>query len=227
MKRFGFLLMGVLLVASATALADSFSDTGLQGLKYRGDGTSEYVAGSPGYAYLSVPDSGINGQSAVVYVTDSMATLGNLSTFAGNFTDSNFIGPNGTAPYWVIWLSTNNCATYPTSNCLTVYGMGGSTIDGSSAIHVVDPAGGTSTYWGDSLSSIYNVSYNGTTLGQMPIYEAGVEIGTWANGSNVIPASVEVDSITLGPVPEPGSLMLMGSGLLGLVGAARRRFLKA
>ena len=222
--RYGSVVAVLLLAFSVTALADTatFSDTTLAGLKYRGG--ADYVANSPGYASLSTPDSGLYGTDPVVYVTNSMATLGDLDAFSGNFTSSNFSGPAGTAPYWVIWLSDNNCATYPSSDCIMVLGMGGPTINGSSAIHVVDPAGNVTDYWGQSLSSIYNVSYNGTTLGNMPIYEVGVEIGDW-NVPDTISASVEIDSITTNPVPEPASLLMFGTGILGLVGAMRRKLL--
>ena len=224
--RFGLILAAVVFALSAAALADTFSDTGLSGLKYRSTGTatSQYVANSPGYASLSTPDSGTTGDTAVVYVTNTMAPLGNLATFSGSFTYSNYSGP-GALPYWAIYLSSNNCVDYPNSDCILILGMGGQTINGSSAIHVYDPAGNVSDYWGQTLSSIFNVSYNGTTLGNMPIFEAGVEIGDWNNGANVIPASVHINSITVSSVPEPASLLLLGTGLAAIAGALRRKLM--
>lgn len=58
-----------------------------------------------------------------------------------------------------------------------------------------------------------------------PTIEGGFKVGVWAFGgdANQQPASVSFDSFSASAVPEPGSLLALGAGLIGFAGALRRR----
>jgi hypothetical protein len=177
-------------------------------------------------AALSTPDSGVNGGAPTVYVKAAnvgLPSLGALNNFSASY--DLFGTPTGpSAPYWLTYLYA------PGGGYIGVISSGGPDLNGSTAIHVIydfdlDPnSHTTSTYWGDTLSQLDSILYNGTsTFGQMAVYETGVEIGDWDNGTSVIPASANIESITVS-VPDGGStVLLLGSALTGLA-MLRRRF---
>jgi hypothetical protein len=223
MKKFCLALFAIAAALAITpaALADSttYSGTGLSGLDYSSGASYVPAAGlTPAYAYLSTSDSGLNGDSPAVFAPVSGWTL---SSVAASYDLLSSSGGNGNQPYLSLWLDDGN----PSDNWVEIIGMGGPTLDGSSAIHVLDWNDYTELYWGDSLSSIYNDVYTpaGITFGDMQVDYVGVEIGEWDNGEATIPASAAIDSITVSQTPEPSSLLLLGSGLLGLALVAFRK----
>jgi hypothetical protein len=225
------LQLAILAVSLAAAMSASasvtISGTDLSSLTYRGDpGNSQYVPAAgltPALAALSTPDSGVNGNAPVVYVRAAnvgLPSLGTLSGLSASYDLYSSSGGNGNQPYWLTYLNA------PGGGYIGVISMGGPDLNGSSQIHVIYVgATASSDYWGDTLSQLDSTVYGATTFGQMTVYETGVEIGDWDNGGATIPASANIESITLFPVPEP-TTMIAGALLLLPFGASTLRMLR-
>jgi len=217
----------------------TYSGTALQGLDYSADlpgATASYVAGTPDYAYLYTPDSGITvnnggGEVARVGVTGPFGTLNNFSASYSLYTlITGPVGPGGNAPYWVIFVRPTGDSN-PDDDLAIIQLSTGPTLNGASTIHAYGPGFSSltgnlsTTTWGDTLTTLDGITYNGVAFGDMTVESARVEIGEWDNGSDVIPASANIDSITISSVPEP-TTMIAGALLLLPFGASTLRILR-
>jgi hypothetical protein len=78
--------------------------------------------------------------------------------------------------------------------------------------------------WGtpDGNSGDFNLFFNnGTPLGVGPIAVNFFTMASAAGGDNML--LTEFDPVTESPVPEPGTMLLFGSGLAGLIDMVRRK----
>jgi hypothetical protein len=222
--------------AMSVSASITYSGTALQGLAYTADpggATASYVAGTPDYAYLYTPDSGITvnnggGEVARVGVTGPFGTLNNFSASYSLFTlTTGPVGPGGNAPYWVIFVSPTGDSN-PDDDLAVIQLSTGPTLNGASTIHAYGPGFSglpNNGYWGDTLTTLDGITYNGVAFGDMTVESARVEIGEWDNGSDVIPATANIDSITISSVPEP-TTMIAGALLLLPFGASTLRILR-
>ena len=117
-------------------------------------------------------------------------------------------GGAGNLPYGELWV------VLPDSSLGLILNMGGTVLNGASAIHVVFT---DQSYWGQSLDSILNDTYKGVKYGDMTVEWVGVGIGDW-DISDSIGATANINSITVtSSVPDRNStLLLLGLGCAGL-----------
>jgi hypothetical protein len=235
MKKLQIAIFTISLAAAMSASASiTYSGTGLQGLDYQPSylwtaeagyylapaTDAQYVPASgstPALAALYTPNSGTDwtDPTPAVFVQGPMGTLSSFSASYSLYSPAT--GPSGTSPYWILYLTDDTGFTAP------IVADGGPTINGSSLVHLFGGPSITLSALDADIDPITGLAY-----GQETVAWAGVEIGNWDNGDNIIPASANIDSITVpgvAPVPEP-TTMIAGALLLLPFGASTLRILR-
>jgi hypothetical protein len=227
MRSLNFVLafLGMVVLGSNCAQADSVTISGssLSGLKYGANGGSAvYSPADGGLAVLSTTDSGLNGGAPIVYVTNTyFPGIGTLGSLNASYDLKSFSGPSGVLPYFLTYVYEPNSTGY-----IGIISMGGPTLDSSTKVHVFwdyasDPLS-SNTFWDVTLGDLCNTAYGSTTFGQLAVYETGIEIGVWDNGTSIIPSAAEIRSITVTSVPVPAAGWT-GLALLGGLAANKLR----
>jgi len=217
--------MTLIVLGAISASADTVTISGTELSTLTGSSypttDAQYVAGTPDVFELTTTDAGLNGDAPGVKVKAGnvgLPSLGALDTFSASYDLSSSSGGAGNQPYFLTYLNAPGGVGY-----VGVISFGGPDFNSSSDIHViyVSGASGPSDYWGDTLSQLDSVSYDGTTFGQLPVYETIVEIGDW-NIDDSIGATANIDSITVSTPDAASTMSLLGVSFLALAGLRRR-----
>jgi len=165
---------------------------------------------------IGLSGGAITGTSTLIGVCDPSQTcpniLGNLGTVS--FTTGVWNNVNGFAPGGSLTIASN--ASFPTIGAATLFSgsFTGTTAWFQSGVNQWTLSGAIS---GNTLSALYNL------LGIIDVNPANGALIALVINFDEQGGTISSGNINVSPVPEPGTLALFGTGLIGLAGALRRR----
>jgi hypothetical protein len=192
------------------------------------DGTTSVAAGSCGAVTLTISND--DTQTASLYWGSSSygstgLTIGSIASFNTAVT---FAGATGAQPYYILDFHDNSGLFGETSGdkILMIENQSGNLSGGNMALN---PATTLFDVYDDTTGTYLLGQSDVKTLDQwLALYPGLSNDSTWVgvemgNGGSGSPATMTITGADYSATPEPSSLLLFGTGLVGFAGMLRRK----